>query len=390
MESFFGLSAASRKHFNETVEQAERKFRQATNAVDGTNNILGIDTRSIWEREKIRVPATKEAALEYLGTILFFLIDKFSLLRLPDDELQSRVNVALAGLRRITFKEKWPKSIPLSPGWHEREEQEFDAALIQWLENREEWRRYEAQVLPQIADATAADDSGQRASSPLVYCNVWPLEGLSVMARSRIRAGLLEIHGAFLDDKTNGEVDCWRRVYDLVADEFDRAGKLTDDLVNTRIPEIVADAAAGGAWSYEPSGRVQPTSLFNVRLGTRFYTSWRVEALLDGLRGRTTYWRGHLILSPATSSASKADSIRRGRKAKFEDHQRVATMVASLEGDWKSPTNLKRLAEWMDSEHLEVDRRWRNNRIYTWVEKLDFEDDNFVKAIEYRLGQTKK
>jgi hypothetical protein len=167
VESFLGLSEAAQKRFNETVEHAERKFKQTTKAVDGTNNIFGIDTLSSWELERIRVPATKEAALEYLGTILFFLIREFSPLRLSDDELPSRMNVAIAGLRQITFEQKWPKSIPVSPDWHEREEQGFDAALIQWLENREEWRKYETRVVPQIADAAVDHPSVHEVPSPL-------------------------------------------------------------------------------------------------------------------------------------------------------------------------------------------------------------------------------
>ncbi len=90
------------------------------------------------------------------------------------------------------------------------------------------------------------------------------------------------------------------------------------------------------------------------------------------------------------TSPPTAPRSRRGRPGRPEAHARVADMVAEIGDDWKSDVNLRRLAEWMDSGNLQVDKRWRQTFADTWADKLDLEPGNFVKAIEYRLKQAKK
>jgi hypothetical protein len=197
---------------------------------------------------------------------------------------------------------------------------------------------------------------------------------------------LLEIHGARLDG-TNDYVECCRRTYDLIAGKFDGAGLLSEEALQRSIPETVADASAGGGWSAKPIGRTEPTAIFNVRFGSQFYPPWRVEAFLESLKGRISHWSGRLELNPSSSIESGSG---RGRRPQSEEHKRVASKVASLGNDWKNLENPARLAKWMDSEGIHIDKRSRDGGYDTWAEKCQFDPVNFVKAIEYRLSRARK
>ena len=188
----------------------------------------------------------------------------------------------------------------------------------------------------------AAEVSGQDPSTPLLFFPSWPLDSLTVASRRRIRAGLLEIHGAFLDDKINEHVECWRLTYDLIAEEFHRARKLSADLLNTRIPEVVADAAAGGGWPHEPLGRMRPTGIFSCRFGSQFYPLWRQTAFLEALKGRIAHWNGRPLVkrgtpAPADSHPKKASiALRAHRHAiikafmKQNSHEGMAALTFKL------------------------------------------------------------
>jgi hypothetical protein len=116
---------------------------------------------------------------------------------------------------------------------------------------------------------------------------------------------LLEIHGGFLDRKVKDDVECWRLAYDLIAEEVDSDGLLSEDFLNERLPEMVADAGAGGGWSSERMGRPQPTGIFSVRCGSQFYPLWRRDQFLEALKGRITHWSGRLLVGRTTAHAGR-------------------------------------------------------------------------------------
>jgi hypothetical protein len=304
---------------------------------------------------------------------------------LAGQELKDRMNVTLAAFRQVTFDRRWPKIMAPDEYCARQQEREFDRDLIQWLEGREEWKRYEAQVLPGIAFSANAQ-TNRETPNPLLYVDRWPLEGLPTRARQRIRAELLEIHGNVLDENVRGE-ESWRRTYDVIAEAYAGAGLLSDDLLTHGIPGMVADAAAGGGWSNEPSGQVRPTGIFNTRLGSQFYPLWRYQVMVESLGGRIAHWGGRMFMC---SSHSSANEPRRGRRPLTDTHNRVASIVADLGPGWKQGANLQRLAEWMDSELIAVEARSRKGGIDTWVEKLEVDRGNFIKAIQYCLSRAKK
>jgi hypothetical protein len=122
MGPFDGFSEDTLKRFDRTVELAERKYNQKVKAVDRVENI----SKSTSDRfRSVRGPA----------------------LRLPGKWTWS------------TLDQTWPKPRPLSPDWLERNELEFDRAQIQWLEDQEEWRKYEARL------------TGTGAGVEIVSCN---------------------------------------------------------------------------------------------------------------------------------------------------------------------------------------------------------------------------
>jgi hypothetical protein len=376
------------RRFNQKTEEAERQFNRKIKAATPPRDPFGIDPIGTWRYRETIERTTKEAALTFLREILFLVLNEYYSQEPHPDELRNQVNAALVYLRQQTFQFKWPKPMPTSPEWwEEQRERDFDRALISSLESREEWRNYEARILPQIAVPTTVCGSHPGAPNPLLYFPASTVEGLTRDATRRIGSGLLEIHGAFLDREFRESIECWHRAYDLVAGEFDNAGMLSEELLSGTITEIVADAAAGGAWFSEPLGQVRPTGIFNLRLGSQFYPLWRYQALVESLVGRIAHWRGRVLLH---SSHLTPQEPRRGRRPLTEEHKSLASLVAALGPDWKCGANLQRLAEWMDSAPIRVEARSRKAGIETWVEKLVVSQANFIKAIEYRLRQAKK
>jgi hypothetical protein len=368
-----------RRAYERAKRAYAKKIQMADQAGFGPG---GIELRTPLDHQESLAKAKKQASLEFFGELLFGVLDG---LKLADEDLAHRVNPLLVTLREITLK-RWPAPMYPTHSWREQKEMEFDAALIQWLESTEEWRKYETRVVPHFAVPTTAHDYGQEHSDPLLHFLAWPLEKLPTEARRSIRRGLLEIHGKFLDRRMD-VVESWRATYDLVADAFDGAKILSEDSLKRQIPEVVADAAAGGGWSCEPLSRTRPTGIFSVRFGSQFYQLWRLNSFLQALSGRTSYWSGRLVPDPSPTVTSGSG---RGRKPKSAEHREVADFVAALGKDWKSDTNLKRLAEWMDSKGFEVDRRFHTDRIHTWADKLEYDSVNFLKAIQFRLRRVKR
>jgi hypothetical protein len=299
MDCFADFTDGQKKSFDDRCSTAGERYQEKVAAIHQRDS-FGIDVTPFWERERRRLEVTKKAALEYLGHLLFFLLKEYYSLGLSDDELRARVNVTLAGLRKIALDSKWPNTAPLSPDYEEQREQEFDNVLIRWLEEQKNWRKYESRVVPQIAIAAILDGPAQSSSNPLWYFKCWQLGPLSGKARKRIEAGLLEIHGKYLDDNLQSR-DCWRSAYDLIAREFESPPKLSKELLNERIPEIVADAAAGGGWCREPLGRAQPSGIFADRFGSQFYPRWRRFDFIEALKGRMTHWGARVITKDRTT-----------------------------------------------------------------------------------------
>jgi hypothetical protein len=381
------LSEDARKRFAQICERAEEEYARDVNSARRSGiGPTGMDLYHFWERLKIVEKGTKQACLRYFGSLFFFFFDELDSQQLPTDELRDEVNRALVVLRNEILQRKWPDPLPGHPRSEALKEQDFDYALIEWLEARKEWREYEAKILPELAALAAPHDSAAEPSSPLMYFLNWPLEHLSVQARRTLRSGLLQIHGAHLE-RTNDLVECSLRTYDLIAGEFDRARLLSEDFLQSSILEMVADASAGGGWSAEPMGRTQPTAIYSVRFGSQFYPLWRLENFLELLQGRISHWSGRLVLNPSVADGAGSG---RGRRPQSEEHKRVASKVASLGGDWKESTNLSRLAEWMDTEEIPFDKRSRKDGNRNWVEKCDLEPEKFIKDIQYRLNRAKK
>ena len=192
-----------------------------------------------------------------------------------------------------------------------------------------------------------------------MYLSNWPLESLSAKAQRAIKSGLLGIHAARLEG-TSDHAECCRRAYDLIAGEFDQAGILGEEILREKLPEMIADASSGAGWPSEPLGSVEPTGIFNVHFGSQFYPPWRVETLLESLEGRRCYWRGRLMLTPGSYSEGGS---RRGRWPQSDAHKQVALKVASMGNAWKKPENLDRLAKWMDSQRVPLDKRQRSKGV---------------------------
>ena len=292
----FGNSFEDR--VNRKLDRAGREYDEIVSAQP--KNQLGAALYWTPGREATRIAVERRAALEYLGSVLLFFIAEYSLEPISGDELRDRVGVVMTGIRAAILENKWPRPQPIMPDWEIEVARELDGALIQWLESQPDWKQYEARTVPRIPVDDAENEPHQTAAGPLFYLRVWPIDGFSVSAKSRIQAGLLGIHGDLLD-KIAGRVECWRRAYDLVAWEFGSAGLLSEETVNMQIPNLVADACAGGGWFEEGWGSLRPTGIFSERLGSRYYPRWRRLAFMEVLRGRIAHWSGRLLLGRTTA-----------------------------------------------------------------------------------------
>jgi hypothetical protein len=308
------LSEDIQERYKETRQHAEREYARKVETADraGKNAVwfgLELDLRNPWDREAALAPHKKQAAMEFLGELLFFVIDAYFSVPFAAEERLADINKYLTIFRVIIVDRKWPGMRVERKMWRARLEQEVDRALIPWLEGREEWKKFEAQILPELETLEIVHPSDHEPPNPLSYFEHWALATLPIQARQQVRAGLLAIHGEVLDGKLSGEVESWRRAYDVVAESFQSVRLLSEEILTVRIPRMVADASAAGAWAAEPFGRTGPTAIFSVLCGSRFYPLWRVLSLMQALQGRISYWRGRQLLNEEPDSSVSPDPL---------------------------------------------------------------------------------
>lgn len=293
----------AKDEFARKVEIAARAGRQSIGFG------MDIDIRSSLERESALAPHQKQAALEYVGEIMFFLIKECSSAALSSEEQLRHVDVWLSLSRGDLLLGKWPVSLGEKLMGRPVDEQEVDRALISWLEHQDEWQKYEALILPTIGNSEVAHPFHHERPTPLLYVEHWGLEPLPVKVRQRINAGLLEIHGQVLDRKLKGEAESWRAAYDLVAECFSSARILSEQVLNAHIPGLVADASSAGGWAMKPFSRTEPTAIYSVRWGSLFYPLWRVASMQEALKGRISYWTGQQLLQEEPVEEEPATSV---------------------------------------------------------------------------------
>lgn len=372
------LSNNAWKRLTGKVVAAERKFERDIEAARAE-----LDPFRPWEYQDVFSSASQKASLKFFSSVLFAWLDELSPILQSLEDLRYHINCVLTRLRKEVIDEKWPNSYTHAPIGKLKNELGFDGALIEWLEGRRKWQEYEARILPAVEDSA---NSALHGTSPAIHFIKEPLQRLTPVARTTLRASLLKTQAGF-QDGVKTPLECWREAYDIIATEFDEAKLLSDELLDESIPRMVADASDTHGWGLEPMGKSIPSAIYNVQFGSQFLPPWRVEVFRESLKGRISYWRGQLMLYPTSVVEG---GTRRGRPPKSEEHRRVASIVAKLGREWKGPDSLRSLAEQMDSDGIPLDTRSRTDGAETWMDKLDLGRINFVKAIEYRLKQAKK
>ena len=73
----------------------------------------------------------------------------------------------------------------------------------------------------------------------------------------------------------------------------------------------------------------------------------------------------------------------------MQEHHRVADIVDQVGPNWQIEENLSEVAQQMDLAGLKVEKRLQKKGDRTWVDKLDADPVNFVKAVEYRIKKAK-
>jgi len=129
--------------------------------------------------------------------------------------------------------------------------------------------------------------------TPLFYFEKWDLRALSPRQRNEIKAKLFAVHASRLEGNTGDppEVSCWRRAYDIFAEQFLQVGALTKDLLAEGIPAMVLDASASGRWLFGRSGVQLPYDVFRIPFGNEFYAEHLIFRLyLPLLQGRIAEW----------------------------------------------------------------------------------------------------
>ena len=363
--------------FKLSLDRAAKEYNQRVAAAERSGGDLYGFVPSTLEHQRMVCRKKRAAALDFVGAVLFaFLADPAKSMLMPE-ERHAELTGVLSSFRKVILdRDGWPRDlVDPSPS-----ASDFDTAMVAWLEDRPEWQEYEVRVAPLLGGVIADPEGDPLIPSPVMYFASWPVSHLNGATQQGIRSGLLKIHGRWLDARRPDPEDYRRQAFHLIADQFERAEALTEEVVRVQVPGMVADADGGAGWSPEPRARRIPSALFSERLGSLFYLSWRRSEFLECLSGRITHWMAHV---------SPPQSGRRGRKPQTEAHKRVAAMVRDIGDGWRNDVALKRLAEWMDSEGIPLDASGAEDGVVTWLDRLDLSPPNFVKAIEYRLRAKK-
>jgi DNA-binding transcriptional regulator YiaG len=175
--------------------------------------------------------------------------------------------------------------------------------------------------------------------TPLHYFERWSLSELSAAARDSIQGRLLQIHGAFLNNEV-GEpthVLCWRKTFNVLAGEFFKAGLLTEQMLITTIPGMVADASASGRWLWGRHSCSCPTDDFSEQVGTEFWRPGFIQAFFRRhLEGTITTWRGRqlshapLLAEVTNRPLAKPPAGKVGRPVTRVDGERIRELRGGL------------------------------------------------------------
>jgi len=190
--------------------------------------------------------------------------------------------------------------------------------------------------------------------TPLFYLDTWDLAAFSGGDITKIKAGLLTIHAAFLENRLGEDelIECWRRAFDVFAITFFERGVLCESVMRDAIPMMVMDATASAMWGAAKHGTPVPVRGCSAKFGNEYYPEGFIaEYFFRRVDGRILDWRGRLLLArlaePTPNRQNLTKPGRRGRprihpNAHVEVDQRITEITKFARSDANPIIKLRR------------------------------------------------
>lgn len=212
--------------------------------------------------------------------------------------------------------------------------------------NAEQRIREVASIGPGSLDPPSNARFKWKIPDPLLHFADWPLAGLNDDGRNSIRRGISKVHADILESNDRGAfIPGFRAAYDVFADQFHAADRLTESVVNEQIPAMVSDCACDGYWLASWRGSCEQTIIQSTRLGSYWYGSGAQEMLTQFVHTRITVWRAQLpthfdagnrrIDSSEVADRKPRDETRRSPRGPQRDTEKAQLIQEVVRGSVK-------------------------------------------------------
>lgn len=179
--------------------------------------------------------------------------------------------------------------------------------------------------------------------NPVKWLDEWSVPGLSSAHRKKIKAHLLRADGTFERslDADSAALASMRQAFDGIASVLFDAGILTEDLLQTDVPQLVWDSAIAGGWWRLASETCQ--DIFPERLG--HYWVWRDDSgdWKSLFRAEAGEWEAKLLEIPsrelpavsASVTARLAEPQARSQRAESPPERKVVARPTLQANKWE-------------------------------------------------------
>jgi len=150
-------------------------------------------------------------------------------------------------------------------------------------------------------DSPGGPSGLQDDADPFQRFDTWGLECLRSDARGRIRTGMANAHAGVIesgpDPDSRVRQASMRKVFGIFAEEYLRAGLLTESMMDDSIPRMVYDAAVSGGWQ---TGSLARNGGCTLQFGHYWVPPDVPKMLTKLLQGEVWRWRGELEATPGS------------------------------------------------------------------------------------------
>lgn len=188
---------------------------------------------------------------------------------------------------------------------------------------------------------------------PIRWVDAWNVEGLTPEYRNGIKAGLLCAH-AEATEKATGSIDgMWmmtRSAFQILGDSFYDAGLLSNEVIDSLIPELVSDVTVAGRWR---SGSETIARHLEFRFGHYWVAKSTPEMIRDIAHPQICRLQARLI----TSSAPGPERPKRSTGKNSLDARKASDQEPtpdSAGAPLNSVLGYAKIRDWMQTEGYDV------------------------------------